>query len=97
MDVLLTLAVIYALIRVITQKRLRELNIRWSFVLMALAFGPVGYFLFGLLEREGVIKEIYDGHAHNAVFGGTLGMIFISPVLLTLALLSFIKERKARK
>jgi drug/metabolite transporter (DMT)-like permease len=97
MDVLLTLAVIYALIRVITQKRLRELNIRWSFVLMALAFGPVCYFLFGLLEREGVIKEIYDGHAYNAVFGGTLGMIFISPVLLIFATLILFKERKGKK
>ena len=97
MDVLLTLAVVYALIRVISKKRLRDLPIRWSFVLLVLAFGPVGYFLFGLLEREGVIEEIYEGHAYNAVFGGTLGMIFISPVFLALAVLSFIKERKARK
>ena len=97
MDALLTLAVVYALIRVITKKRLRDLPIRWSFVLLVLAFGPVAYFLFGLLEREGGIEEIYEGHAYNAVFGGTLGMIFISPVLLTLAVLSFIKERKARK
>jgi hypothetical protein len=96
MDVLLTLAVVYALIRVITKKRLRDLPIRWSFVLLVLAFGPVAYFVFGLLEREGVIEEIYEFHAHSAMLGGIFGMILFSPALLTFAVLSFIKERKAK-
>jgi hypothetical protein len=97
MDVLLTLAVVYALIRVITKKRLRDLPIRWSFVLLVLAFGPVGYFLFGLLEREAVIEEIYEGHAYTAVFGGTLGMLFISPPLVIAAVVLFLQERKRVK
>jgi drug/metabolite transporter (DMT)-like permease len=97
MDVLLTLAVAYLLIRVITKKRLRDLPIRWSFVLFLLALGPVAYYLFGLLEREGVIKEIYEGHAYNAMLGGTFGMILLTPVLLFFAVRNFLKERKSAK
>ncbi len=97
MDVLLTLAVVYVLIRVITKKRLRDLPVRWSFVLLALALGPVGYFLFGLLEREGVIEEIYEGHAHSAMLGGIFGMLFISLPLVIAAVVLFLQERKRGK
>ncbi len=97
MDVLLVLLAAYLVIRLVTKKQLRDLPIRWSFVLLAGALAPAAYFGFGLLERDAVIDEIYEGHAYNAVFGGTLGMIFISPILLTFALLRFLKERKARR
>ena len=97
MDVLLTLLGVYALIRVITKKRLRDLPIRWSFVLFLLALGPVAYYLFGLLEREGVIEEIYANHSYSAMLGGTFGMIFATPVLLFFAVRTFLKERKSAK
>ncbi len=97
MDVLLVLLAAYLVIRLVTKKQLRDLPIRWSFVLLAGALAPAAYLGFGWLEREGVVNEIYEGHAYNAVFGGTLGMIFIAPILLTLALLSFLKERRARR
>jgi hypothetical protein len=97
MDVLLWILAAYLVVRLVTKKRLRELNIRWSFVLLALAFAPGCYFAFGLLEREGVIQEIYADHAYSAMLGGSLAMIFISPAMLFFAILTFLKERKARK
>jgi hypothetical protein len=97
MDVLLTLAVVYLLIRVITKKRLRDLPIRWSFVLFLLALAPDAYYLFGLLEREGVIEEIYEGHAYNAMLSGIFGIILFTPVLLFFAVRNFLKERKSAK
>jgi hypothetical protein len=97
MDVLLALLAVYLVIRLDTKKRLRDLPIRWSFVLLTLALAPACYYAFGLLEREGVIREIYEGHAYNAMFTGSLAMIFISPAMLFFAILTFLKERKARK
>jgi hypothetical protein len=94
---LLALVLAYWAFRQITKKRLRDLPIRWSFVLLALAFGPVGYYLFGLLEREGIINEIYEGHAYNAMLGGSLAMIFLSGPLLIAALVLFLQESKRRK
>jgi hypothetical protein len=97
MDVLLWLGVAYLAIRVITKKRLRDLKIRWSFVLLAIGLGPFGYFAFGWLEREGYIQEIYAGHAYIATFGGTFGMILFSPWFLIGAVILYFLERRARK
>jgi drug/metabolite transporter (DMT)-like permease len=97
MDVLLALLAAYLVIRLIAKKRLRDLPIRWSFVLLALALAPACYFVFGLLERAGVIQEIYADHAYSAMLGGSLAMILISPAMLFFAILTFLKERKARK
>ena len=96
MDVLLWLGVAYLAIRLIARKRLRDLKIRWSFVLLAIGLGPVGYFAFGWLEREGYIQEIYAGHAYNAMLGGTFGTILFSPVAFVFAVILFRREQKAR-
>jgi hypothetical protein len=97
MDVLLALLAAYLVIRLVTKKRLRDLPIRWSFVLLTLALAPACYYAFGLLEREGVIREIYEGHAYNAMFSGSLAMIFLSGPLLIAALVLFLQERKRKK
>ena len=96
MDVLLWLGVAYLAIRLIARKRLRDLKIRWSFVLLAIGLGPVGYFAFGWLEREGYIQEIYAGHAYNAMLGGTLGML-ATPIFFIVAIVLFLQEQRARK
>lgn len=94
---LLALVLAYWAFRLITKKRLRDLKIRWSFVLFPLSLVPVVYFFVGFYYAEGIFPDMTSLDALNAVYVGGIGTIFVSPTLLTLAVLSFIKERKARK
>ena len=94
---LLALVLAYWAFRLITKKRLRDLKIRWSFVLFPLSLVPVVYVFVGFSHSAGLFPEMSSLDALNSVYVGAIGTIFISPILVTLAALSFIKERKARK
>lgn len=94
---LLALVLAYWAFRLITKKRLRDLKIRWSFVLFPLSLVPVVYIFVGFSHPSGLFPEMSSLDALNSFYVGAIGTIFLSPILVTLAVLSFIKERKARK
>jgi hypothetical protein len=96
MDVLLLILAAYFVIRLLTKKRLRELNIRWSLVAVLVGLAPAAYYFFGWLEKN-VFGEIYTGHADMAMLTGAMFTAFFTPALFIAALFQYLRERKRRK
>ena len=96
MDVLLVIVAAYVVIRLLTKKRLRELNIRWSLVVFVIGLAPAAYYFFGWLEKN-LFGEIYPGHASMAMLTGAMFTAFFSPALFIAALVQFLQEQRARK
>jgi hypothetical protein len=95
MDVLLVILAAYVVIRLLTKKRLRELNIRWSLVAVLVGLAPAAYYFFGWLEKN-VFGEIYAGHADMAMLTGAMFTAFFTPALFIAALFQYLRERKRR-
>lgn len=95
MDVLLWILAAYLVVRLVTKKRLRELNIRWSLVVFVIGLAPPAYYLFGWLEKN-LFGEIYPGHASMAMLTGAMFTAFFTPALFISALFQYLRERKRR-
>jgi hypothetical protein len=95
MDVLLLILAAYLVVRLVTKKRLRELNIRWSLVVFVIGLAPAAYYFFGWLEKN-LFGEIYPGHASMAMLTGAMFTAFFTPALFISALFQYLRERKRR-